>query len=158
MNNLYFSPAIFLFALVLLWPGRLAPLRLQQLAFALWLCGGLILLSYGLLRLSQGLHLGQLGWGGAFGVLAGAVLLGLAKGQLIFKKSCIRNLARLHGLQSPQRAVQVYPLRSWLMIGLMLLLASSLNWFEVPLVWRGGVNITVGIALIISSLGYRKAY
>ena len=38
---------------LVLWPGALPPRRLKQLAFAIWLAGGVALCSFGLMRLNE---------------------------------------------------------------------------------------------------------
>ncbi|MDX2085951.1 MAG: hypothetical protein SFZ03_11250 [Candidatus Melainabacteria bacterium] len=140
-------------ALIFVVPVRLQPAQLKKLAFLLWAAGGLVLLS--------------LGWGRLFTLqvsdsnllwfyVAIALALGAAKGRFVLRKTSQRNLDRIHSMSEPQRPAQVYSLRSWIMIGLMLGISASLTLFNADPVIRGVVNLAVGVALLTSSLAYLK--
>lgn len=134
---------------LLLWPTALAPRRLKQLAFAIWLTGGVVLCAFGLMRLRSA---GE----GAFAALALGIAAGAAKGRLILAKTSRRNIARLDALPGPMRPIRVYDGRSWTIIGVMTAIAIALNLGWIPLgpLARGGVNLAIGSALILSSFTY----
>ena len=137
---------------LVLWPGALPPRRLKQLAFAVWLAGGVVLCSFGLLRLNEARSSGA----GVWLALALGLAAGCAKSVLILVTTSRRNIARLDALPGPMRPIRVYDGRSWAVIGVMTAVAVALNlgWIPLSLVARGGVNLAIGSALILSSCTY----
>lgn len=137
---------------LVLWPGALAPRRLKQLAFAIWLTGGFVLCSFGLMRLNEARSSGA----GVWLALSLGLAAGAAKSLLILAATSQRNIARLDALPGPMRPIRVYDGRSWAVIGVMTGVAVALNlgWIPLSLVARGGVNIAIGTALILSSFTY----
>ena len=133
-------------------PFKLDRYALMRLAFAIWMTGGIMLSKRGiefLAQVDQPLNVM------IFSVL-GALLVGMLKGKFILNKSSIRNIIRLEALTERQKPIQVYPLRSWIVIGVMLLISLSLTVFNVDIFIRGLVNIGVGMGLITSSFIYLK--
>lgn len=144
-------PAIaLLFALL---PIKVAPKRLIHLAFLLWLVGGISLLVAGANRLAS-LPTESLMTPMVIGGLVLAVIIGLAKGRFVLSKTSARNLQRINEMTTTQKLANVYSLRSWITIELMLILSAALTWFAAPLLIRGIVNIGVGLALMVSSRVY----
>jgi hypothetical protein len=144
-----------MFVVLLALPIRLSKVALIRLAFMLWMIGGCMLAIVGLTRLlDPAVHLSTM-------VLAIALFVSLAvgygKGKFVLSKTSARNLDRLAQMETPQRPLHVYGIRSWIVIALMLLLSVSLTLLHVDPFWRGCVNLTVGFALCISSLAYLKA-
>lgn len=136
-------------------PLRLRPRSLGWLAFALWLLGGVLLLSFGTARLLQAAR------GGAAPAVAGIVAIaalgtGAAKGRFVLRKTAQRNIDRLAALTEDRRPIHVYGMRSWLVIGLMTGLSVGLTLSGVPPLWRGMVNLAIGAALATSSLNYLR--
>ena len=134
-------------------PVRLAPRSLGWLAFALWLLGGVVLLSFGTARLLQAAR------GDATPAVAGIVAIaglavGVAKGRFILRRTARRNIERIAALEHGQRPIHVYGIRSWLVIALMTALSVGLTLGGVPPLWRGLVNLAIGAALATSSLNY----
>ena len=134
-------------------PVRLAPRSLGWLAFSLWVLGGVVLLSFGTARLLQAAR------GGATPTLVGvvaiaALVVGVAKGWFVLRRTAQRNVDRLAALEQAQRPIHVYGIRSWVVIGLMTGLSVGLTLGGLPPLWRGMVNLAIGAALAASSLNY----
>ncbi|PIR18193.1 MAG: hypothetical protein COV48_07800 [Elusimicrobia bacterium CG11_big_fil_rev_8_21_14_0_20_64_6] len=137
---------------LILWPTTVSPRRLKQLAFGIWLTGGVVLCSFGFMRLHEVARSG----GGALLALVIGLAVGFGKGRLLLAKTSRRNIARLDALAEPLRPIRVYDGRSWTVIGLMTAIAIALNLSWIPLspLARGGINLAIGSALIISSFTY----
>lgn len=133
-------------------PLRMTPRQLLTGAFGLWLLGGASLMVSGLQRLVSA-ALSEPAW--LVGLVVGlAAMLGVAKGAFVLSKTSARNIERIQAFNAPQRAVCVYSLKSWLLIELMLVFSASLTWLGAPDLWRGAINLAVGLALVASSLRY----
>jgi hypothetical protein len=133
-------------------PIRLQKEQLLKLAFSIWMAGGLVLSWRGIQFLADTtLPMTTL-------ILAvfGALLIGMLKGKFVLNKSSIRNIIRLQALEMPQRPIHVYPLRSWIVISIMLMISLSLNFFNVDTFIRGLVNLGVGMGLMTSSFIYLR--
>lgn len=143
-----------LIALVLL-PIRLSSLQLKGLAFFLWFLGGVFLAFRGMNFMLSAPD--QPGWTLLAMIGVVALVVGWGKGQFVLTKTSHRNIARLDAFTQPMRPIYVYGLRSWIIIGIMVLIGLSLTWFNTPLLWRGAVNLAIGWSLIISSLVYVRA-
>lgn len=139
---------------LVLWllPIRASARTLMLLAFSLWLAGGIVLAAQGLTFL-EALGLPLLNW---LLPIVLAALVGFAKGRFILSKTSARNIDRLNALTGRTKLVHVYSLRSWLVIGIMLLFSVALTLGHMPLFWRGLVNIAIGMGLIVSSRAYLK--
>ena len=124
------------------------------LAFLIWFSGGIMMSLRGVDFLTaSGLPQSQL-----MLPLIAATIIGYLKGKFVLSKASSKNLVRLAEFTEPQKLIAVYPLRSWIliavMIGLSLLITSFLA--SQPL-WRGSINVGLGMALVASSLVYLKA-
>ncbi len=133
-------------------PVRVSKQQLLSLAFSLWMVGGIGLSFAGAQRLSQVYAETDLTL--LLVALVITVVVGIAKGKFVLGKTSQRNIERIQHLDGPQKLVQIYSTRSWIIIGIMLLLSASLTIFSAPIFWRGIVNLGVGLALIMSSLNY----
>jgi len=136
-------------------PIKVTKEQLISLAFSLWMVGGLSLLFAGSQRLAQ--VYAETDMTVLMVALIITVAVGIAKGRFVLSKTSKRNIDRLHQLEGPQKLIHVYSTRSWIMIGIMLLISASLTLFDAPMFWRGIVNLGVGLALIVSSLNYLHA-
>ncbi len=141
------------FALLLLLPVRLSPRQLKALAFFLWLTGGFILAGRGITWL-LGAHPAT---GLLAGCLIGALAVGFGKGRFVLSKTSRRNIERLDAMQAAHPPIRVYSARSWAIIAVMVAISVGLNLAQVDPLWRGTINLAIGMALIISSLAYLKA-
>jgi hypothetical protein len=91
-------------------------------------------------------------------VLAAAVLIGIAKGATVLSKAASRNITRLQAVTEPLPMRQVYELRSWILIAVMIGLSLVLNLLDaIPVLARGGVGLGIGLALFVSSIRYIRA-
>jgi hypothetical protein len=139
-------------------PIKLQPNQLKQLACLFWIFGGMVLLSRAVSFLQpsvapllQGVALPSEVWV-ALGL---SLVVGLLKGQFVLKKSCQRNVARIASLTEPAKPFHVYDIRSWVVILLMIGLSVLVQQLGLPDLVRGSILLTVGIALLRSSLFYR---
>lgn len=155
MSSVNVPVAPFVFLALLVMPVRLRPPALRHLAFGLWLAGGLLMLARGAWRFAEARTATPPGL--LWGAIAVAVLVGWVKGRFILSRTSRRNIARLAALEVPLRPVQVYTVRSWMLIGLFMLAGLSLGWMGAPLVWRGAVGVAVGLGLVLSSFAYVRA-
>jgi hypothetical protein len=142
----------FIAAILLLLPVKLAPRMLIKLAFFLWALGGSVLVVMGSLRMADA----SLTMRASVIIIAILVWLavGVTKGRYVLAKTSQRNIERIHAMTQPQRPIRVYSLRSWIVIGLTVSLSLALTLFNTPPFWRGGINLAVGFALLMSSLNY----
>jgi hypothetical protein len=124
------------------------------LAFFIWFAGGMMMSLRGVDFLTaSGLPQNQL-----MVPLVAATIIGYLKGKFVLSKASGKNLVRLAAFKEPQKLIAVYPLRSWILIGVMIGLSLLITTFLAaqPL-WRGAVNVGLGMALVASSLVYLKA-
>ena len=152
-TNLPIMP--FIIVVLLLLPIRLAAGQMKGLAFVLWLIGGLILTIRGisfLLDAPEHPSTAMLAL-----IIAVAMAIGYGKGKFVLSKTSQRNLERIDQFTEPKKPIQVYSVRSWIIIGLMVGISVTLSVLNTPLLWRGGINLAIGFALIISSLAYLKS-
>jgi Na+/H+ antiporter NhaC len=142
----------FIAAVLLLLPVKLAPRTLIKLAFFLWALGGSVLAVLGVRRMADA----SLTTRASVIIIASAIWLavGIAKGRYVLAKTSQRNIERIKAMTEPQRPIRVYSLRSWVVISLTVLLSLALTLFNTPPFWRGGINLAVGFALLMSSINY----
>jgi hypothetical protein len=142
----------FIAVILLLLPVKLAPRVLIKLAFFLWALGGGVLVVMGSLRMADASLSTRL----SVIIIASIVWLavGIAKGRYVLAKTSQRNIERINAMTEPQRPIRVYSLRSWIVIGLTVSLSLALTLLNTPPFWRGGINLAVGFALLMSSLNY----
>ncbi|HJQ23121.1 MAG TPA: hypothetical protein VKA60_04340 [Blastocatellia bacterium] len=150
MTSLPITP--FIAVILLLLPVKLTPRTLIKLAFFLWALGGTVLVVLGVLRMADA----SLTIRVSVIIIASLVWLGIgvAKGRYILAKTSQRNIERLRAMTERQRPIRVYSLRSWIVIGLTVALSLALTLLNTPPFWRGGINLAVGFALLMSSVNY----
>jgi hypothetical protein len=152
MPNIPIMP--FLFVALLAMPFRVTQQMLLKLAFALWFSGGFILSYLGVMRLSE--MSGTVSMTTLVITVLAAVVIGIAKGNFVLNKTSKKNIERILQLPGPQKPIHVYSMRSWVVVTLMVAIAIALNVLNVPMFWRGAVNLGIGLALITSSLAYLR--
>lgn len=145
---------LIVFLAVFLWPRRLSIGHLERLAFLLWFLGGLLMTTRGAMRLGE---VGTHSMKAALIVAGIALAVGWAKGRYVLSRTSRRNRDRLRTLPGPARPARVYGIRSWATIGVMMTVGFALTWFGAPVLVRGGVGVTVGVALLTSSFVYLPA-
>jgi hypothetical protein len=147
------------FAVLLVAPIKVAPPTLKRIAMTMWAVGGGSLTAMGVSRLLEAFQHNPALVNPMVlvpGLLA-ALVIGIVKGRTVLRKAALANIERLNAMAGPALLRQVYPLRSWILIAVMIGLAVALNVFNVDLFWRGIVNLGIGIALIIGSANYLQA-
>jgi hypothetical protein len=150
MTSLPLTP--FIAIILLLLPVKLTPRTLVKLAFFLWALGGTVLVVLGVLRMADA----SLTIRASVIIAASLVwlVIGIAKGKYVLAKTSQRNIERLRAMTEPQRPIRVYSVRSWVVISLTVTLSLALTLFNTPPFWRGGINLAVGFALLMSSINY----
>ncbi|MFL6275662.1 MAG: hypothetical protein ACJ74G_10790 [Blastocatellia bacterium] len=150
MTSLPLTP--FIAVILLLLPVKLSPRTMIKLAFFLWALGGAVLVALGVLRMADASLTIR-----ASVIIATSLVwlvIGIAKGKYVLAKTSQRNIERLRAMTEPQRPIRVYSLRSWVVISLTVALSLALTLFNTPPFWRGGINLAVGFALLMSSINY----
>lgn len=142
-------------AVLLLLPIRLGNQALKGLAFTIWLIGGLVLCIRGTQFLTDSAAMSNTPL--FAGLVIAALVIGFGKGKFVLSKTSAKNIERIKQFTEPQKPIQVYSARSWIMITLMVGISVALTVFNVDNVVRGPINLGIGFALIISSLAYLKA-
>lgn len=145
----------FIVVLLLLLPIRLNTQALKGLAFTIWLIGGLVLSVRGVQFLTDSSAMGNMAL--LIGLAIAALVIGFGKGKFVLSKTSTKNIERIDQFTEPKKPIQVYSVRSWIMICLMVGISIALTVFNVDNIVRGPINLGIGVALIISSLAYLKA-
>jgi hypothetical protein len=155
--TLLLRPLMMLSLPLLLWvlPFKVSYRPLVGLAFVIWFTGGIFLSLRGVDFLTAT----QLPQSQLYFPLIAATLIGYLKGKFVLSKASSKNLVRLANFTEPQKLIAVYPLRSWILIGVMIALSLLITAFLTaqPL-WRGAVNVAIGMALVGSSMVYLRAF
>lgn len=144
------------FAVLLLLPVRLSQLQLKGLAFVLWLTGGLILAWRGAAWMFTASD-ARPGMGLLALLALAAIVIGWGKGRFVLAKTSRRNIERIEGMTTPVRPIFVYSARSWIVISVMVGISIALNLSPIDPLWRGAINLGIGMGLIVSSMAYLKA-
>ena len=144
---------------LVLWllPFKVAARQLKLLALSFWLAGGIVLTAQGFSFLERLVVTQQTTFAALVLPLMVALAVGLAKGRFVLSKTSQRNLDRLNAMPDTYKLVHVYSRRSWIMIGLMVLISLTLTLTHTPLFWRGLVNVAIGFALVVSAQAYVRA-
>lgn len=88
-----------------------------------------------------------------------ALLIGYFKGRFALGKAVQRGVSRIVTFPNPTSIANIYSGKYYLLIGVMILLGASMKFFNVPKDIRGGIDVTVGAALINGAIIYfRTAY
>jgi len=144
---------------LLLWllPFKVASHKLKLLALSFWLAGGIVLTAQGFTFLERLMLTQQITFTSLILPIVLALLVGLGKGRFVLSKTSQRNLARLDAMPDTYKLVHVYSKRSWIVIGVMVLISVSLTLANVDIYWRGLVNIAIGFGLVVSAQAYVRA-
>ncbi len=142
-------------AVLFLLPIRLTSQAMKTLAFSIWVVGGIVLSIRGVNFMIDSPEHANTALIAGLAVLALAV--GYGKGKFVLSKTSAKNIERIEQFTEPKKPIQVYSVRSWVMITLMVGISVALNVFQVANIIRGPINLAVGFALMISSLAYLKA-
>ncbi len=121
-----------------------------KIAFLLWLAVGIGLLVAGLgfickeSTIRQGIGLGI------------ALVIGIVKGGIVLPKIAKQNMLRIAQLPPASPFYATFSLKSWGLIGLMIILGRTLRFLKTPPFYMGTLYMAVGIALILGSRAYRS--
>ncbi len=146
----------FIFVALLLLPVRMDSQQMKGLAFALWFVGGMVLAVRGMLFMSDP-HNAPTQVLLALIVFA-SLLVGWSKGKFILSKTSQKNINRIDAFTEPKRPIQVYSVRSWIVIAVMVGISVSLNFLPISSLIRGAINLAIGTGLLISSLAYVRSF
>lgn len=159
---------------------KMTPSSLLVLSGVIWLAVGCFLLPLGLNFVFEALlndnrqsfhpilsflspYAGGLDPAALF-LMAFAFIIGFLKGRYVLAKTVQRSVNRLLSLPQPIRLSQIYPISYYLLLGIMFLMGYLVRF--APLDVRGGIDVTIGSALISGAFLYfrqawalyRKAY
>jgi hypothetical protein len=142
--------------------------RLYSISAVVWLLIGCFLLNRGLGLLANGFTSFE-GYSSLFVWIASiaggfenaallfiilALVVGYVKGRIVLHKVALESGARIASFENPTSIKNLYSLKNWLVMGLMVLLGSILRYFEVPYDVRGFFAAAVGMALLQGSLTF----
>lgn len=131
-----------------------------RLAFLLWALVGIGLLIKGGTLFYSNRTMSELDPNkGAFGMaeaigLVIALGLGFVKGNFVLPKIARRNAARIDQLPEKSPIYMTFSLKSWMLIGGMMLLGMVIRVLGTPDLIRGVVLVAVGLALTLGSRAY----
>ncbi len=83
-----------------------------------------------------------------------ALYLGFLKGKHVLTKAANKGIDRTLSLPNPAPLHQIYSLKYYLLLGIMILLGISIKYFGLPNDIRGAIDITIGSALINGAVHY----
>lgn len=86
-----------------------------------------------------------------------SLILGTAKGVMVMKKVVQRSEAHIEARGGSVPLYALFPVKSLGIIGIMMGLGMSLNYFSIPLDIRGFIDMTIGFALIRGGSYYFRA-
>ena len=86
-----------------------------------------------------------------------ALFAGFFKGRFVLAKSARRVIDRLVQIPEPVPITKIYNVKYIMIIGSMVLLGIGCRWLNFPLDIRGGIDITIGSALVNGSLVYFRS-
>lgn len=86
-------------------------------------------------------------------LIAGGLFLGYVKGKTVLKKAALQSCMRLELIPNPTLS-NIYTLKNYILIGIMMGLGILLKVFSLPNDIRGFVDVAVGTALLQGSLFY----
>jgi hypothetical protein len=96
---------------------------------------------------------------GAFGIAEGiglvvALGLGFVKGNFVLPKIARKNILRIEQLPEKSPIYMTFSLKSWILIGGMMLIGLIIRMLGVPNLIRGVILVAVGLALALGSRAY----
>ncbi len=122
---------------------KFSPLTLQLCAALVWTLAGVKLLYRGV-----GIVVAvDYGWW----VVGLTVFVGLLKALVILDKVCAKNVARLHAYGENGSLLHIFTLRTWLIIGAMIIFGRLLRMCPAGGEWSGLFSWAVGSGLLFAS-------
>jgi hypothetical protein len=97
--------------------------------------------------------------GGSIGMKEGigfvvALAIGFAKGNFVLPKIARKNVARIEQLPEKSPIYMTFSLKSWLLVGSMMLIGTIIRLLGAPHFVRGIIYVAVGFALALGSRAY----
>ncbi len=117
---------------------------------ALQLCAALVWTLAGLKLLYRGVIIVE-AVGFAWWVVGLAICIGILKSRFILDRVCRKNVSRLGGYTEKASALHIFPLRTWLIIGAMIIFGRLLRMCPSGEEWSGLFSLTVGCGLLFAS-------
>jgi hypothetical protein len=87
-------------------------------------------------------------------LIAIALFVGYFKGKFVLMKSALRVVHRIKSHPEPMSIHKVYSPKFLILIAIMISLGLLIKYLNVPGDIRGGIDVTIGAALISGSLAY----
>ena len=115
----------------------------------LWLGIGFFLFGKGILFLLNGSELAN----GLF-LFSLALGVGYLKGRTVLKRTVAKLLKKVQEKGASLKWSDIYDKKYLGLIGLMMLVGFSFNYFSIPIVVRGFIDVAIGSALITGSIFY----
>lgn len=90
----------------------------------------------------------------AVALIAFGLFIGYFKGRYALGKSAQRIVKRILTLPNPCSLGRIYPISYYLLVGVMILIGISFNYFNIPKDIRGFIDVAIGAALINGAIVY----
>jgi len=87
-----------------------------------------------------------------------ALLIGYFKGKFLLSKSALREINRVTLLSEPTSIKNIYSMRYYLIIALMMVLGSVMRFLPITSDTRGFIDVTIGMALINGSRSFYRRF
>lgn len=122
---------------------KLSPPILQFCAALIWTLAGVKLLYRGVIIAGSADY--------AWWIIALTVLVGLAKSFFILDKVCRKNVERIKTYENKAFFLHIFALRTWLIIGAMIIIGRLLRMCPAGEEWSGLFSLSVACGLLFAS-------
>lgn len=87
------------------------------------------------------------------------MLVGYSKGRYVLGKSALKGVSRIRSFPNPTELKNIYSLKYYILLGVMIGLGVSMKYLGIPADIRGAIDVAIGAALIHGAMIYfRLAY
>jgi hypothetical protein len=122
---------------------KLSPTTLQFCAALVWTLAGVKLLYRGVSIVGSANY--------AWWIIAVTVLLGFGKAFFLLDRICLKNVDRIRRYAEKVFFLHMFPLRTWLIIGAMIIIGRLLRMCPAGGEWSGLFSLAVGCGLLLAS-------